>query len=132
MKEAFEKIRKRLEPEADFFSGEPMGSLQKAYYCKGVEKAMEIVSKVEAEYINKSTEHINKSGDCSTNCSTNADRIRAMNDEELAEWLHNITQFDGDDGELMISIYNLDSEKDEEIRDSYGDLLEWLKSPTTD
>ena len=52
MKEAFELIRKRLEPEADFFSGEPMGSLQKAYYCKGVEKAMEIVSEVEAEYGN--------------------------------------------------------------------------------
>lgn len=49
---AFEKIRKRLEPEADFFSDEPMGSLQKAYYCKGVEKAMEIVSEVEAEYGN--------------------------------------------------------------------------------
>lgn len=52
MKEAFELIRKRLEPEADFFSGEPMGSLQKAYYCKGVEKALSIVSEVEAEYGN--------------------------------------------------------------------------------
>ena len=50
MKEAFELIRKRLEPEADFFSGEPMGSLQKAYYCKGVEKAFSIVSEVEAEF----------------------------------------------------------------------------------
>lgn len=63
---------------------------------------------------------------------SNGDKIRSMSDEELAEWLHNITQFDGDDGELMISIYNLDSEKDEEIRDSYGDLLDWLKSPATD
>jgi hypothetical protein len=53
MKEAFDLIQKRLEPEADFFSGEPMGSLQKAYYCKGVEKAMEIVSEVEAEYKDK-------------------------------------------------------------------------------
>ena len=60
--------------------------------------------------------------------STNADRIRNMTDEELAEWLTNMTDDFGDDEELYKSIYNLDTEKVEEIHDSYGDLLEWLQS----
>ena len=38
-----EKVVAELEKESDFFGGEPMGSLQKAYYCKGVEKAIDIV-----------------------------------------------------------------------------------------
>ena len=42
---------------------------------------------------------------------TNADRIRNMSDEEPYK-----------------SIYNLDTEKEEEIHDSYGDLLNWLQS----
>lgn len=37
------KVVAELEKESDFFGGEPMGILQKAYYCKGVEKAIEIV-----------------------------------------------------------------------------------------
>lgn len=32
-----------LEEESDFFGGESMGSLQKAYYCKGIDKAISIV-----------------------------------------------------------------------------------------
>ena len=47
---------------------------------------------------------------------TNADRIRNMSDEELAEWLANMC----------------DIERHEEpyksIHDSYGDLLKWLQS----
>ena len=59
---------------------------------------------------------------------TNADRIRKMTDEELAEWLHNICHFyDGPDDDVMVSIYNLDKKCEEEIRDSYGDLLNWLR-----
>lgn len=58
---------------------------------------------------------------------TNADRIRNMTDEELAEWLHNMYDFEKDE-ELYKSIYNLDTEKEEEIHDSYGDLLKWLQS----
>lgn len=62
---------------------------------------------------------------------TNADRIRNMTNEELAEWLHNITQFYKDDDveqlEPMVSIYDLDKELDIIVRDSYGDLLEWLQ-----
>lgn len=49
MKEAFDLIRKRMREELTLY-----------------EKAIQIVSEVEAEYINKSTEHINKSSDCSS------------------------------------------------------------------
>ena len=58
---------------------------------------------------------------------TNADRIRNMSDNELAEWLHNMCDFEKDE-EPYKSIYNLDTEKEEEIHDSYGDLLNWLQS----
>ena len=58
---------------------------------------------------------------------TNADRIRNMSDEELAEWLTNICDFENDE-EPYKSIYNLDTEKEEESHDSYGDLLKWLQS----
>lgn len=57
---------------------------------------------------------------------TNADRIRSMTDEELAEWLTNMCEFEKD-GEPYKSIYNLDTGEEEEIHDSYGDLLKWLK-----
>lgn len=59
--------------------------------------------------------------------TTNADRIRNMSDEELAEWIHNMCEFEKNE-EPYKSIYNLDTEKEEEIHDSYGDLLKWLKS----
>nr|DAT85461.1 MAG TPA: hypothetical protein [Bacteriophage sp.] len=58
---------------------------------------------------------------------TNADRIRNMSVEELAEWLTNMCDFEKNKV-LYKSIYNLDTEKEEEIRDSYGDLLKWLQS----
>lgn len=58
---------------------------------------------------------------------TNADRIRNMSDEELADWLHNMCDFEKNE-EPYKSIYNLDTEKEEEIYDSYGSLLEWLQS----
>lgn len=58
---------------------------------------------------------------------TNADRIRSMTDDELAEWLTNMCEFEKDE-EPYKSIYNLDTEKEDEIHDSYGDLLKWLKS----
>ena len=58
---------------------------------------------------------------------TNADRIRNMSDEELAEWITNICDFEKDE-EPYKSIYNLDTEKEEKIHDSYGDLLKWLQS----
>ena len=58
---------------------------------------------------------------------TNADRIRDMSDEELAEWIHNMCEFEKDE-EPYRPIYNLYTEKEEEIHDSYGDLLKWLQS----
>lgn len=58
---------------------------------------------------------------------TNADRIRNMTDEELAEWLTNMCNIERHD-EPFKSIYNLDTKQEEEIHDSYGDLLEWLQS----
>lgn len=58
---------------------------------------------------------------------TNADRIRNMSDEELAEWVTNMCEFERH-GEPYKSIYNLVTEKEEEIHDSYGDLLAWLQS----
>ena len=58
---------------------------------------------------------------------TNADRIRNMSDEELSEWLTNMCNFEKNE-EPYKSIYNLDTEKVEEIHDSYGDLLKWLQS----
>lgn len=36
-------IVEKLEEENDFFGGKPMGTLQKAYYCKGIETAINIV-----------------------------------------------------------------------------------------
>lgn len=59
---------------------------------------------------------------------TNADRIRSMSDEELAEWIHNISQDYDEEQEPTVSIYNLDTKKDMELHDSYGDLLNWLQS----
>ena len=59
--------------------------------------------------------------------ATNAGRIRNMSDEELADWIHNMCEFEKDE-EPYRSIYNLDTEQEEEIHDSYGDLLKWLRS----
>lgn len=59
---------------------------------------------------------------------TNADRIRNFSDEELAEWLHNICQFESSEHFPMISIYNLDTKCEEEIGDNYKDLIEWLQA----
>lgn len=57
---------------------------------------------------------------------TNAERIRNMTDEELAEWLTNMCDFEKNE-EPYKSIYNLNTMHEEEIHDSYGDLLKWLQ-----
>ena len=62
-----------------------------------------------------------------TSPQTNADRIRSMTDDELAEWITNMCEFERH-GEPYKSIYNLDTDNEEEIHDSYGDLLSWLKA----
>lgn len=58
---------------------------------------------------------------------TNADRIRNMSDEELAEWIHNISH-DNEAEEPNVCIYDLDKEEEIVLYDSYGDLLEWLQA----
>ena len=58
---------------------------------------------------------------------TNAERIRNMTDEELAEWLTNMCDIEKNE-EPYKSIYNLNTKQEEEIHDSYGDLLKWLQS----
>lgn len=58
---------------------------------------------------------------------TNAERIRSMTDDELAEWLTNMCDIERHE-EPYKSIYNLDTGQEEEIHDSYGDLLKWLQS----
>lgn len=84
------------------------------------------------EKISCNCQHNNNSRDnepccrCDSN-HTNADRIRNMSDEELAEWIHNMCDFEKNE-EPYKSIYNLDTEQEDEIRDSYGDLLNWLQS----
>ncbi|MBU5481867.1 hypothetical protein [Blautia sp. MSJ-19] len=60
---------------------------------------------------------------------TNADRIRSMTDEELAEWLHNIQPFEKND-DYYISMAG-EGEQEIYIRDSYGDILEWMKTENT-
>ena len=60
---------------------------------------------------------------------TQADRIRSMSDEELAEWLTNMCDFiNQEDEEPYKSIYNIDTGKEETVHDSYGSIMEWLQS----
>ena len=57
---------------------------------------------------------------------TNAEIIRNMTDEELAEWITNMCDFEMNE-EPYKSIYNLNTRNGEEIHDSYEDLLKWLQ-----
>lgn len=60
---------------------------------------------------------------------TNADRIHSMSDEELAEWLTNMFDFiNPEDEEPYKSIYNIDTEKEETVHESYGSIMDWLQS----
>lgn len=63
--------------------------------------------------------------DCVPKKKTNADRIRAMSDEELADMLHNIGSY-VENGEPLIDIYI--GENKSTIDDSFGFILEWLQS----
>ena len=78
--------------------------------------AIEIVNQLAEEYINCST---NISTDKST---TNADRIRNMSDEEMAEFFHIIDHFWHDD-EYLVNFGD-----DETIHDTKENILEWLQS----
>ena len=56
---------------------------------------------------------------------TNADRIRNMSDEELADFLHNIGSY-VEDGEPLIDIFV--GEEKTTISDNFGSIKEWLQS----
>ena len=56
---------------------------------------------------------------------SNADRIRSMNDEELADMLHNIGSY-VENGNPLVDIYIGDDKST--VDDSFGFLLEWLQS----
>lgn len=97
---------------------------------KDLKYYLDLATKEEAHTCN--CQHNSNSRDDEPCCrcdsrKTNADRIRSMSDEELAEWITNICDIERHE-KLYKSIYNLDTEQEEEIRDSYGDLLKWLQS----
>lgn len=58
---------------------------------------------------------------------TNADRIRNMSDEKLAEWICFMYETESC-GEPFRSIYNFNTDEEEGIHDSYEDWLDWLQS----
>lgn len=59
------------------------------------------------------------------------DEIKAMNDEEMAEFLTNITDYveTKDDTEFYKSFHSKILSLDISVRDSYGDILTWLRTP---
>ena len=57
---------------------------------------------------------------------TNADKIRSMTDEELAEFFESIEIYNDFYGEPLIGFYLND--EDVEIGANTGDIMEWLKS----
>lgn len=104
-----------------------MGLIKKVWVIQAVDK-----QKAQDSNNTCNCQHNNSSRDNEPCCrcdskQTNADRIRNMSDEELAEWITNICDIERHE-KLYKSIYNLDTEQEEEIRDSYGDLLKWLQS----
>lgn len=90
MKEAFELIQNRLQEKYNDYSN------IRVDYAEGLRDgyigARLIVSEVEAEYINKSTEHINKSSDCSTNWIPVEERLPETDDDVLIYYQYKIMQ----------------------------------------
>lgn len=115
MKEFIEKLIGRLEEIKTYYAED----FSQGYSCEVdcVEKyeVKKIVNQLAEEYINTSTD---TSSDTST---TNADRIRSMDDEELAEFLGGIDHTI-DDCEFIVKI------GDEWLHDSTADILDWLQS----
>ena len=125
MKEAFEKIKERLEEakKSDVCEGMNCCDCDGRYGYKScdtkqqylmADKCMDIVSEVEAEYGNE---------------KTNADRIRSMSDEELADFLEEFEACD------VCKYYDKNRCTFENpcVHEFAGIMIwEWLKSPTTD
>lgn len=83
MKEAFERITELLY-DNNVHADQKIEGL--------VDDIMYIVSEVEAEYINKSTEHINKSSDCSTGWIPVEERLPETDDDVLIYYQYKIMQ----------------------------------------
>ena len=108
MKEAFEKIRKRIEDvRMGYFltianGGDERNDVVYEGISKATDHALSIVSEVEAEY---------------GNGKTNADKIRSMSDEELAEFIGSLGACISKDDEYCYKFKNCNDCR-----------LEWLKS----
>lgn len=117
MKNVFEKIKERLEKLlGDTNFEKATQEVNESFYdglAYAYGEALSIVSEVEAEY---------------GNGKTNADRIRLMSDEELAEFLPIVSNFFcRPTDECMNTICSRgECEKTKEC------ALDWLKSTTTD
>ena len=70
-------------------------------------------------------------GNCEHKVSTHADRIRAMSDEELAEWLVKKTKYQ-ESAWSEPSYLNFLTEKDDTIESAIKGTLKWLKQPAED
>lgn len=145
MKEAFEKIKERLSIESDKWNDIWSNSSKGDDICDyadgkndAFDEALSIVSEVEAEYKGKDCSECTKRSwyqrgyaDAKTeygNGKTNADRIRAMSDEELAEYIEP-RWFDCSD---FCEDFNAGCAYTCKHNKGAEFLLNWLKSPTTD
>lgn len=104
-----------------------MGLIKKVWVMQAVDKQKAQDSNNTCNCKHNSNSRDNESCCRCDNRMTNADRVRNMSDEELAEWLTNMCDIERYE-EPYKSIYNLDTGQEEEIHDSYGDLLNWLQS----
>ena len=127
MNKAFELILERLEKEVSLPKMNGMerrvGKRQTYGFSLGVRFAKQIVQEVAEEYT--STENTN----CSTDTLTNADRIRSMSDDELAEFINHISR-----NCLMNALFSVNDEdckhyEDcESCREAHKTVKEWLQS----
>lgn len=102
MKTVFEKMKDEIHKKFnDDYSEEG------CQYRRGLSTCIHIINEFAEEYKPK----------------TNADKIRSMSDEELADMLHNIGSY-VENGEPLIDIYI--GEDKTTIDDSFGFILEWL------
>lgn len=84
---------------------------------------VEIVNQLAEEYKGNLSENLTSS----ETSITNADKIRAMDDSELAGWISNLVRW-SEDGEAILSIWDASTKSETRIHDSCGDVLEWLQS----
>ena len=112
MKEFIEKLIGRLEEEIDIIKDEVYRDYEERIIEEcAIENVIDIVNELAEEYINTST-------DTST---TNADRIRSMTDEELAELFYS-TDHNVDEWNCIVKLGNV------RLQDNKADILAWLQS----